>query len=596
MSLWHSVWVLRGAVAGIVAVASLLALASPASAGPTGYTLRFGVQLNRVDLTTLELEPVGEISDVRAFYLAFHADGTLYGLSWLDTSWMQLSSFDLATGAGQVVADLHLDFEFIPFGFAGHADGGLWAAGILFVGEEFVPAILAIDPGAGAAGAPVEIIGLGEKAFPTLAACGDLLVTSGAWGLAAVDPLTGGTTVLFPEAPPASGMDRGPDGAIWAVDAGEIVFGEPTVFRRLDLATGEITTSGEVSPSIGGLAIAPPTGGQCLGNVPLSIPTLSPLALVALAVSIAGAALWIARRRPRLARSSLVALVVALAALAPIAPAASADPIAYSLQGPNLNRVDLATLEGQLVGPTGGVSASLLAFHAGGTLYGLAQTDPDSLRLVSYDLATGAGEVLADLDLPFTEFSLQGFAGDGGGGLWVLGRRPDAGGTIRAVIFEVDPAGGPAGEPVEISGESYGFEGLAACGDQFVSLGLLGLHGIDPRSGRTTLLFRTAWTVDDMDVGPDGGLWFLDTLPISVSGSGLGIFQSIHRLDLTTGELAFFGTLLGADGLAIAPPTGGSCLGVAPAIPAIPALPPLGLVALAVTIAAAGLGIARRRA
>lgn len=578
----------RRAAAALAVVVALLTSAAGASAagpsaGPIGYTL-IGPSLQRIDLTTLELEPVGDTGGVFAFDLAFHADGTLYGLSSVAGGSVQLASFDPVTGAGQVVAEIDLGFDFALGGIAGDAGGGLWATILPSLGSP--PMILAIDPVGGTAGPPVEIAG--PVSIAALAACGDLLVATGASGLVGIDPTSGETTALLPDAPPANlDMAHGPDGGIWATSIVPIM-GAPTAILRLDLSTGEITSPGYVY-GVGALAIAPPAGGPCLGAPP-AIPTLSPLGLVALAVTIAGAALWIARCRPRLARSSLVALVVALAALAPIAPAASADPIAYSLQGPSLNRIDLATLEGELVGPTGGVSASLLAFHADGTLYGLAQPDPESLRLVSFDVATGAGEVVADLDLTFTELSLQGFAGDAGGGLWVLGRHPDARGTTRAVIFEVDTSGGPAGEPVEVSGEPFGFEGLAACGDLLVSGGLLGFHAIDPRSGRTSLLFPTAWTVDDMDVGPDGGLWFLDTLPISISG----IFQSVHRLDLTTGELAFFGTLLTADGLAIAPPTGGPCLGAGPV--AIPTLSPLALLALAGALGAVGLGLPRRRA
>ncbi len=281
------------------------------------------------------------------------------------------------------------------------------------------------------------------------------------------------------------------------------------------------------------------------------------------------------------------AAAVAVAALALLAPVAAADPIGYTLSG-DLYRVDLATFEVEAVGPTGGVFATHLTFHADGTLYGLASSSADSLRLVSFDLVTGAGEVVADLDPDLAQFDLEGFAGDSAGGLWAMGRYEDAAGDHRAVIFAVDPTGGAVGEPVEIAGIAFAFDGLAACGDRLLSGGLTGIHAIDPLSGGASLLLPTAWPVDDMGVDPDGGLWILYALPIS------GIFDIVVRVDLATGEIIHAGDLLAASGLAVAPPpTGGPCAAGAPLT--IPTLSPLALLALAVSLAGAAVWIVRRR-
>jgi hypothetical protein len=285
----------------------------------------------------------------------------------------------------------------------------------------------------------------------------------------------------------------------------------------------------------------------------------------------------------RVAAAAAVAAVLAL-----LGPEASADPIGYTL-GSNLYRIDLGTLEVDPVGPTGGIFTRYLAFHADGTLYGLTVAAPDSLRLASFDLATGAGQVVADLALALEEFSLKGFAGDAGGGLWALGRYEDQPGVYRAAIFAIDAAGGAIGEPVEISGNAFAFYGLAACGDLLVTAGFSGLQAIDPSSGQTSLLFPDVLLIDDMDVGPDGGLWGFYTVPLS------GIFHGLSRMDLATGEITGHGVLvgLGGGGLAIAPPAGGPC-DRGPL--AIPALSPLALVALAVSLAVAALWIVRRRA
>lgn len=285
----------RKAASALAAVVALLTSAAGASAagpsaGPIGYTL-VGPSLQRIDLTTLELEPVGDTGGVFAFDLAFHADGTLYGHSGVGGGSMQLASFDPVTGAGRVVAEIDLGFDFALGGIAGDAGGGLWAMILPSTGSP--PMILAVDPVGGTAGPPVEIAG--PVSITSLAACGDLLVATGASGLVAIDPISGETTALLPNAPPANlDMAHGPDGGIWATHIVPIM-GAPTAILRLDLSTGEITSPGHVF-GVGALAIAPPAGGPCLGAPP-AIPALSPLALLALAGALGAVGLGLARRR-----------------------------------------------------------------------------------------------------------------------------------------------------------------------------------------------------------------------------------------------------------------------------------------------------------
>ena len=281
--------------------ATLGLVAAGASADPIGYTLGIGAgtsQLQRIDLATLEVDPIGDPGGVGAEFLAFHADGTLYGLSRLEADSLRLVSFDLDTGVGNVVADLTPGFEFLLLGFTGDAHGNLWGSGVESMTDGgFRLVIFAIDAAGGSVGAPVEVLGLDPLGgLFGLAACGDLLLaTASETGLVAVEPLSGESSVLFPLAPHPADMDVGPDGALWIFSL--LPFdGFAMQDFRLDLTTGDLTLVGHRN-HIAGLAIPAQTGGFCGGSAPLSIPTLSPLALAALAATLAAAALWVVRRR-----------------------------------------------------------------------------------------------------------------------------------------------------------------------------------------------------------------------------------------------------------------------------------------------------------
>lgn len=283
------------------AVAALGLRAPEAAADPIAYTMCAFSGLCRVDLDSFEIVPVGSTS-VLARELAFHADGTLYGLEQYDLDALRLSSFDVTTGAGTVVAEFDLGFPFAVdvVGFTGDAAGNLWGlGGYLDAQGDRHEVVFAIDPVAGSAGDPVELDRRpGQPELLELAACGDRLLANGVSGLTAIDPLNGRTSILFALSPrPSQGIGVGPDGGLWSVWTIGIT-GSPSLFTRMDLLTGEITEPGGGFGLFLGLAVAPPPAADCVvGGAPLAIPTLSPLALAALAATLAVAALWIARRR-----------------------------------------------------------------------------------------------------------------------------------------------------------------------------------------------------------------------------------------------------------------------------------------------------------
>ena len=207
--------------------ATLGLVAAGASADPIGYTLGIGAgtsQLQRIDLATLEVDPIGDPGGVGAEFLAFHADGTLYGLSRLEADSLRLVSFDLDTGVGNVVADLTPGFEFLLLGFTGDAHGNLWGSGVESMTDGgFRLVIFAIDAAGGSVGAPVEVLGLDPLGgLFGLAACGDLLLaTASETGLVAVDPASGEArqVVEYPKSNRAlTGITAGPDGALYVAE------------------------------------------------------------------------------------------------------------------------------------------------------------------------------------------------------------------------------------------------------------------------------------------------------------------------------------------------------------------------------------------
>jgi hypothetical protein len=291
---------------------------------------------------------------------------------------------------------------------------------------------------------------------------------------------------------------------------------------------------------------------------------------------------------PRAAAAALISTLVLLA------PAVNADPIGYALGGggPELYRIDLATVEVEQIGPTGpiGEGRVRLTFHADGTLYGLVGSGV-SLRLVAFDPATGTGQVVAEFALDLPSFELYGFAGVADGGLWAAGLTEDAQGGYHGVILAIDPAGGTAGEPVVIQGGGPFEFGLAACGNQLLLL-RAGLFAIDPVTGERTELFAASPPAEGVDVGPDGGLWTVYTGPLP--GTFPPPHGRVYRMDLATGEIVQVGGTGVFHGLAISPPVAGACIAGTPL--AVPTLSPLALVVLAISLVVAARWVRRRHA
>jgi hypothetical protein len=200
-----------------------------------------------------------------------------------------------------VVAEIPLDVEgFSLQGFAGDACGRLWVAGSIELAEEiWQPVVFTVDPATGSAGEPVPIGPAWPGPYGRLVGLapygGGRFLAIGAPGLEVIDPIEGEAFVLFPSAPTGAirDIDVGPDGALWTLEPIP-VGGSPTVVSRVDLATGDITSPGH-GLALSGVAFDPPAG-VCGEAGPLAVPTLSPLAMVVLAVSLAVAARWVRRR------------------------------------------------------------------------------------------------------------------------------------------------------------------------------------------------------------------------------------------------------------------------------------------------------------
>lgn len=297
------------ATALVLLLAAALLSASDARSDSVGYGtfgyVPWGQALVRVSLGTVEITPIGPTGPIGSVrHLAFHSDGTLYGLAsaGMDEP-LRLVSLDPATGAGRVVGELDIDLPgSVDGGFAGDAQGRLWASLIVpAAGGGTEAMIVSIDPADGSVGEPLTVPGGASFGF-SLAACGDgLLALRGR--LEWLDPVTGETAVLHPQVPESSdGVDVGPDGGLWAASTGPIPTMPPPFgrLRRMDLVSGETSFVGGLD--IIGLAIAPPTGGACPAFGATAIPMLSPWALILLLGLLALAAVVLLRRAARVAR------------------------------------------------------------------------------------------------------------------------------------------------------------------------------------------------------------------------------------------------------------------------------------------------------
>ncbi len=275
----------------------------------------------------------------------------------------------------------------------------------------------------------------------------------------------------------------------------------------------------------------------------------------------------------------LAALLMAgwLLAAAP----AMAAPYGFSVSYGNLLRLDLATGDADVVGPTGlESSVHALTVGPGGALFGLG-AEAGATALVRLDPATGAGEVVSPLpSLPL--IGTSGIAATGDGALWVVAGQD---------LYRVDAATGTAAPPITLpesvgnlasrGGELFGF----APGDRF--------QRINTTSGALVPVFTfedLGWTVIGASFDDDGELRFL-----AISGGILTLVPlavyHVADLDAGTFEQTFahgfhFGDFrAGMQSLA---------LPAVESVVEVPALGPTGLAALGLLILLAGVAMLRR--
>jgi hypothetical protein len=275
-----------------------LSLAAPAAADPVAWTIVHGGidgwQLAVLDLETGEAVEIGglEIPDLVAGRLALDPSGTLYTIDWIQT---RLLSVDTATGAATVVGELGIP-PFSISGFTADACGRLWLAG---TETGRVTDLYQVDPATGQATLVTSL----DPPIQGLVARGEeilALSTGPEARVVRIDPATGTTAEVLPLsgfsqiAPTA--LDRSSEGDLWGFGAVLVPIDPlPSVtFRILPDGSREITHFGYFHYN--GLAISPPAG-FCGPGAPPAIPAVSPLGLIALAVALGAAGLWLRRRR-----------------------------------------------------------------------------------------------------------------------------------------------------------------------------------------------------------------------------------------------------------------------------------------------------------
>jgi hypothetical protein len=195
------------------------------------------------------------------------------------------------------------------------------------------------------------------------------------------------------------------------------------------------------------------------------------------------------------------------------------------------------------------------------------------------------------LNDPFNHF--QSMTADACGRLYMGGTMGVFGGGLSQKVVLIDPVTGALEEIVSLV--DGGPQGLAARGEILFTVSGGMLSTLDPSTGVITPVADGSVPVLDYDFAADGFLWGLASggpVPFPVPGSFPGL---TYRLDPQTGELT---EVAEHDqpvrtGLAIGPPPE-ACGTTLPL--AIPAVSPLGLVVVAILLAAAGSILARRRA
>jgi hypothetical protein len=267
-----------------------------ARAEPVGYVGSFD-QLFRVDFGTDQSTLIGNsIGFASVEGLAFAPNGTLYGIS---DATKQLVTINTATGKGTLVGFTGLagqgigQFDALDPGLAFTVDGRLWAS------SATVNKLWRLDP----VTATATLVGATGAHISGLAGRGDELYGVGSNGnenLYRINTSTGAATLIGALFPGQSvhfdnaGADFDGNGVLWAVlDYSPTMPNRASDLVRINLDTGAATIVGQTHLDSDALAIAPP---QAIVERQ-SIPALSPAAMAALALLLAGLVPFAPRRR-----------------------------------------------------------------------------------------------------------------------------------------------------------------------------------------------------------------------------------------------------------------------------------------------------------
>jgi hypothetical protein len=299
-------------------------------------------------------------------------------------------------------------------------------------------------------------------------------------------------------------------------------------------------------------------------------------------------------------RTPAPAAVLALGTLL-LAAAAGAGEIGYSVQsdatgqaGDHLFRIDLATGGATDLGATGYQDVESLALAPGcGALYGV---DDVTDRLLICDKEKGGCKAVGSLGVDVTDTGLA-FADDGN--LYMSTDAP----KNPSRLFRLDPATGHA---TAVGSQGQEVTGLGGTFSRpSCRSGLFGLGG----DGRNNLVCLDTTSGEARQLGPlrnvslnDGGLDFGSDDVLYGLADAPRQPTRVITLDLATGAATVLATVRingreagGFEGLAI---EGGACSPSRPPTAArqvnAPALGPLGLAALTVALAVAGLAALRR--
>jgi len=289
---------------------------------------------------------------------------------------------------------------------------------------------------------------------------------------------------------------------------------------------------------------------------------------------------------------AMTAVVLAL-----LAQPAGAQPVGYS-PGPlssggiGLLQIDLATGEVTEIGPFGpGVGTVALAFSPDRTLYGIGLNLDGDGQLVNIDRVTGAATLVANLTLIDPSNSFDSLAVDACGRLYAGGLMGVFGGGLEQKIVAVDLSIGTVSEIAS------GPIGLAARGETLFTVAGGVLSMLDPATREITPVGGTAVPALDLDFGDDGFLWAAhgaNPPPVPIPAPPPP--GTTFRIHPTTGQVAEVAEVLHEmfGSIAIGPPPGVCGAAGPPQIPVVSARG-LGLLAILLAVAGAGILSAQRR-